>query len=82
MQMGLMFFCGLILDGGVVATVFCLLSVGFWIGVLILMRRPLSAMTNFDRLYLRHGLWAILTLSFVVATIMSEMTGGRISRSS
>ena len=73
---GLTLLCALMLDGGVHLNVFCRVSVGFWCRVLMVMIRRSESPTRSDVLYLRHGLWGVLVLSFVVATLLIDFTGG------
>ncbi len=76
MQIGLTFFTLLILDGGVVCNVFLRASVGFWCGVLLIVLRRSNSPTKLDLVYLRHGLWGALLLSFPIAEQVTELSGG------
>ena len=76
MQIGFTVFTGLILDGGIVCNVFIRISVGFWCGVLLIMLRRSAAMTKVDLVYLRHGLWIVLLISFPIAVQVTDLAGG------
>ena len=76
MQVCLTVFTGLILDGGIACHVFLRFSVGFWCGVLLIMLRRPAAMTKTDLVYLRHGLWCVLLISFPIAVQVTDLAGG------
>lgn len=76
MQICLTVFTGLMLDGGIVCNVFLRISVGFWCGVLLIMLRRPAVMTKMDLVYLRHGLWCVLLISFPIAVQVTDLAGG------
>ena len=76
MQVCLTIFTGLMLDGGIVCNIFLRGSVGFWCGVLLIMLRRSAVMTKTDLVYLRHGLWCVLLISFPIAVQVTDLSGG------
>ncbi|MBC7815337.1 MAG: hypothetical protein IAG10_00390 [Planctomycetaceae bacterium] len=76
MQICLTVFTGLILDGGIVSRVFLQASLGFWCGVLLIAFRRWESPTKTDVVYLRHGLWGVLVISFPIAEQFTELSGG------
>lgn len=76
MQICLAVFTGLLLDGGIVSRVFLQASLGFWCGVLLIALRRWESPTKTDVVYLRHGLWGVLVISFPIAEQLTELSGG------
>lgn len=76
MQICLTIFTGLILDGGIACHVFLRVSVGYWCGVLLIMLRRSASLTPADLVYLRHGLWGVLLISFPIAVQVTDLAGG------
>lgn len=75
MQVCLTFFTFLILDGGFVAFVFIRASVAYWAGVLFMIARRRNSLTTIDQVYLKHGLWVALAISFPIAMQLTDMAG-------
>ena len=76
MQLCLTVFTGLILDGGIVSRVFLQTSLGYWCGVSLIALRRWDSPTKTDVVYLRHGLWGVLVISFPIAEKLTELSGG------
>ncbi len=75
MQLCLTLFTFLILDGGFVAFVFIRASVAYWAGVLFMIARRRRSLTAMDQVYLKHGLWVALAISFPIASQLTDMAG-------
>ncbi len=76
MQICLSVFTGLILDGGIVSRVFLQASLGYWCGVVLIGLKRRESPRKTDLVYLRHGLWWVLVISFPIAEQLSDMSGG------
>lgn len=75
MQICLTFLTFLILDGGFVAFVFIRASLAYWAGVLFIIARRKNSLTTIGRVYLKHGLWGALAISFPIASQLADMAG-------
>lgn len=75
MQLCLTYFTFLILDGGFVAFVFIRVSVAYWAGALFMIAWRRDSLTPMDQVYLKHGLWVALAISFPIAMQLTDMAG-------
>jgi hypothetical protein len=65
----------LVLDGGVMARLFCTASVGYWLGVIAIFARRVSSPTRLDLLFTKYGAALLCFLSAFIAKLVYCIIG-------
>ncbi len=63
LQLILIFFFGLVLDGGLSLQAFCYSSCGYWMGVILILVRRRASPTKGDLAFIRWGLLLVALLA-------------------